>query len=340
MVYTLLLIFFLFSLVAFFPPQAKLLGNLYFVTMGIVLVLIAGFRGDVDRDYSGYVDMFNRQDFFVIEPTFSLISYFVHALVGSKPILLFLIYAVLGVAIKFLAIRQLTNLWFLSVVIYLGNFYILHEMTQIRAGVASGLLLLCVKPIYERDWKIFLFITTLACTFHFSALVILPLWFLGHNPRKIWLLISIPSSYVFYFSGINLIRVIPILGVQEKIEIYQNITELELYDFAKTNAFSLVFLAKISIFYFLLFKYDLIYTQNKYFSILMKIYSISLMSYLIFTTVPAISTRINELYGIVDIILVPMIFYVFKPIHFSRGIVVFIGLSLMLIMLYYSKLII
>lgn len=339
MIIILLTLFVLLSIVAFFPPEDKWARHLIFLFFGILLIVTAAFRGDGDFDYSGYVGMFNRQDTFTIEPSFVLISYVIHQFLGGNPIYLFVFYAFFGVSLKLVAIKQLTELWFLSLVLYLSNFFILHEMTQIRAGIASAILLLCIKPIYERDWKRFLLFTTLACFFHYSAVIIIPLWFLDLQPKKRWLLLSVPISYVICFIGVNFIMVVPIPGIEEKIIMYQKLRELESTDAVATNIFSFVFLAKVAIFYFLLFKYDLIHSYNKYFPILMKIYSFSLASYLIFTSIPAFSSRLNELYGIVDIILIPLLFYIFKPVYFSKAIVVFIGLCLLLIALFYSKLI-
>jgi hypothetical protein len=327
--------------IAFFPPEAKLIRNITFIILGLVLIIIAGFRqGDSVRDYDGYVIMFQNKSDTIIEPSFALISFLVHALLGDNSIYLFIIFAILGVSLKFVAIKQLTELWFLSVLIYFSNFFILHEMTQIRVGVASALMLLCVKPIYDRNLKYFLLFALLAFSFHFSALMILPLWFLNNKPQKKWLVVLIPISYLIFFLGINLITSIPIPGVHEKIEIYQKLQEIGDEAFTNINLFNLVFLTKIAIFYFLIYKYELLLSYNKYFSILMKMYCISLISYPIFATIPAFATRINELYGVVDFILIPFLYYVFKPIYFSRAIVVFIGLSLILIVLFYVKLIV
>lgn len=340
MIITILFVFLIIALIAFFPPQAKLAELVTFVTLGLLLILIAGFRnGELVRDYGMYLNMFQDKSDAIVEPSFIVITNVVHRLFGDNSIYLFVIFAILGVGLKFAAIKQLTELWFLSVLIYFSNFFILHEMTQIRAGVASALLLLCVKPIYDRNLKLFLLFAFLAFSFHYSALMILPLWFLNEKPRKKWLIILVPLSYLSFFLGINLIMSIPIPGIREKILIYQKLQELGGEESISVNLFSLVFLTRIAIFYFLIYKYELLHSHNKYFPILMKIYCISLISYPVFATLSAFSTRISEFYGVVDFILIPFIYYVFKPIYFSRAIVIFIGLSLLLIILFYIKLI-
>lgn len=341
MIFILFSVFFLFGLISFLVPQEKLYKTILFFALGLVLILIAGFRSEeVVRDYVNYVTYFHDQDFLAVEPAFVVISKIIYSLIGPYPIYLFLLFAILGVSFKLIAIKQLTELWFLSLVIYLSNFFILHEMTQIRAGIASAFLLLCVKPIYERDLKKFLLFALLGFLFHYSAIVILPLWFLGIKTRKKVLLLSLPIGYLVYFSGINLITTIPISVIQTKISMYQTLMELGNEESILINVFNFVFLSKILIFYFLLSKYDLLLSYNKYTPILIKIYCISLMSYLVLAVLPPIATRINELLAVVDIILIPFIYYAFKPAWFSKSLIVFIGMCFLFINLFYVKLIV
>ena len=341
MIFILFSAFFLFALISFFLPQERLYKTILFFALGLVLILIAGFRSEeVVRDYVNYVTYFHDQDFLVVEPAFVVISKIIYSLIGPYPIYLFLSFAILGVSFKLIAIKQLTELWFLSLVIYLSNFFILHEMTQIRAGIASAFLLLCVKPIYERDLKRFLLFALLGFLFHYSAIVILPLWFLGIKTRKKVLALSLPIGYLVYFLRINLITTIPISVIQTKISMYQTLMELGNEESILINVFNFVFLAKILIFYFLLSKYNLLLSNNKYTPILMKIYCISLMSYLVLAVLPPIATRINELLAVVDIILIPFIYYAFKPAWFSKSLIVFIGMCFLLINLFYIKLIV
>jgi hypothetical protein len=340
MIYILIILFVLFSLISFIPPQDSYYKIIIFIGLGIVLVFTAALREiGVDRDSVLYEEMFNNYDVSMVEPSFRLLSEFIHSYLESDIIYLFFLYAVFGVFTKLFAITELTKLWFLSILIYLSNFFIIQELTTIRAGVASGFLMLCIKPIYDRDWKRFLLFVTIAIFFHYSALVILPLWFLGNEPRKHWLLWSIPVGYLIYFTGINFIGVIPIPGVQEKLEMYKQLQELGDEKSTAINVFNLLFLARIVIFYFLFWKYELIASNNKYFPLLMKIYCLGLVVFLVFSTMPVVAFRINELFSVTEIILIPLLFYAFTPRVFSKTIIEFIGLCLFLIVLFYNKLI-
>lgn len=340
MIILLILILFLFFLATFFTfKNIKLERILYFV-FGFILIIIAGFRGKgTDKDYSNYVEMFRENDSANVEISFFLISKFINYYVGPYPVFLFVFFALLGVTLKLIAIRQLTEVWFLSFVIYFTNFFILHEMTQIRVGVASAFVLLSIRPIYERNLKLFLLYGAIGFCFHYSALLIFPLWFLGSELRKKWLIASVPIGYFVFFLGLNLIGVIPLPGIQEKIEAYRQMQELGYVEREVVNVFSLFFLIRVVVFYLILWKYELIVLNNKYAPILVKIYSIGLMAYLVFANMPVLATRISELFFVVEIIIVPFFIYVFKPLLFAKSIILFIGLSIFLMFLFYTKLI-
>lgn len=338
----LIALFFIISFISFFNIKNERIKNILYVILGVIIILFAGFRdGEKVNDYLVYIELYNHSNYsfdLIVEITYILISKFVYN-VFNDTLYLFVIYAILGVLLKLFAIKQLSDLWVLSIVIYLSYFFILHEMTQIRAGVAAGFLLLCIKPIYERNWKHFLLFAILGFLFHYSALIFLPLWILGRKPCKCFLIFSIPLAYVIYFSGINLIEYLPIPGIQEKLDMYQKAQELGVGGFGEINVFNLVFIVKIAIFYVLLWNYELLSERNKYTSILMTVFCISLMSFPIFAVMPVVGFRISELYGIVEILLIPLLYYIFKPQIIARTIVILIALVMLCISIFYNKLI-
>lgn len=339
MIIIILIIFTLATIIAILPIKSQIYKqNLYF-GFALVLISIAGFRGEgVDRDYLNYVYLFENFSNSLIEPLFYIISFIIHKFLFSDPLYLFVIFAFIGVSTKFWAIKQLSDLWFLTLVIYIGEFFILHDLTQIRVGIASGFLLLCIKPIYERNWKLFLLFSTIAILSHYSAILILPLWFINANkPRKIYLLIFIPISYVIYFAGTNIIGNIPIPYIKEKLALYQMLQKAGVDGFDKINVFNLIHLFRIALYYLFIFKLELLIEKNKYAIILVKLFVISLCSFPLFAFMPVVGFRISELFGIVDIILIPFIIYIFKPIWLSKIIVILIGLLFILTTLFYNN---
>lgn len=346
MIITIISLYILLIVIILFPFSEKK-ENILYSLFGITLFCIAAFRnGDNVRDYSVYKTMYEQVylgDNITIEITFYWISKLCYTLFHNQIIFLFIIYAFIGVLLKLIAIRQLTSLFFLSLIIYLCNFFILHEMTQMRVGVAAGCLLLSIKPIKDRNWKQFLILSCIGFLFHYSALIILPLWFLSNKYCSKWMLFLIPTAYIIYFTKYNLMELIypfiPIKNIQSKIEGYQELQIIGDSVWNEINVFNMVFVGKIIIFYFLLFNRKAIQKHNKYFPIMMKIFCISLFIFPTFATIPVIAFRISELYGIIEIILIPLLVYAFKPPIISKSIILVIATILLYASIFYNQLI-
>lgn len=137
----------LFSFTKFKPQY-----YIYFFFIGVILAVYSGFRS-TDADHDMYIYLYHHlNDDVDVEPSFNIIVNFSKIICENEPIIMFIIYAFIGVFLKLRAIAILSNFIFLSLAIYVSEYYILQEMTQIRAGIAGGLFLLSIKPLYNKKW--------------------------------------------------------------------------------------------------------------------------------------------------------------------------------------------
>jgi hypothetical protein len=344
MIIAVILLFILVACLAFMEKEQQIKDVWLLGGAGILLFLLAGFRdGAAVYDYEEYVRIYHTGAKGV-EISFVAIAWFVRTLLCDNVLFLFLIYALLGVAIKLTAIKQLSTFCMFSLLVYISNCYIYHELTTIRAGVAAGFLLLCIDPIYTRDWKKFLLFSFLAILFHYSALVILPLWFLKQERINTIVYASlIPVAYIIYFLNINIagaiVPLIPIEHIQAKFSAYQLKQQMEIGSFDTINVFNRVFLVQCLIYYLLLFKNEWILSQNKYACLIIKIQGVALASFLLLARMPVFAWRVSQLIGIVEIISIPLLIYVIKPRWGAKSCVIAIAAGLMLIDIFYSGLI-
>lgn len=302
--------------------------------LSFILVVFSGFRDSEHfMDYENYVnyfDGFNEN----VELSFVLISNIVKSFFDDSTAL-FVIYALLGVLLKIVAFKTINKDYiFLIMAMYLVNFYILQELTQIRVGVASAFLLLAIKPIYERKLWQFLVLITFATFFHYSALVLAPLYFLNGEKitKKKWVLL-IPTAYMLYFFNINLtqlVQFIPINSIQALYEMY--VDSLDFWEFDGVNVFNLLIFLRCSIAIFFVYNTDKLIESNRYFIIMLKIYILGIFAFVSLTDIPVLSFRISELLFIVEIVLIPMFIYLFNEKRLSY----FIPLSLGAIFLYFN----
>ena len=333
MVITLYSILLLTCVFAFFENRIADIRKVLYASLCFILIMLAAFRTvGIDNDSENYEFYFRNYDEplleNIVEFSFRFLSEFFSNIFDDVHIIFF-IYALFGVTIKFVAFQRLTPLMTLAIITYIGHYYILHECNQIRAGVASALFLLSVTYIANRQLLRAVCLMLLALFFHYSSLILLPLLFLSNKDmqtrqRMMWAL-SIPVGYLVYFLGISLSSV-PIPYISEKMEIYEALKDLG-FD-SDLNVFSAVMIVRNLIFLYLLYMYDTIRPYNPYLSLMLKIMGISLFAVKALAGVPVIAMRISELYGIVEIILFVGIYYTIKPSWLSKVIVMSISIVL------------
>ncbi len=301
----------------FHSPNKRL--GLY-ILLGIGLICVATFKdGSVLRDYQGFsnsIEGSKYADLDMKEPAFFAIQWITSFFPDSQILLALFLYALFGITTKLIAIRQLTEFWFVALAVYISYYFMNQDMVQIRAGVASGFLLLCIKPIYERNGKRFLLFALAAFLFHYSAIVIFPLWFLPAKGFKkgFWLSL-IPIAYILYFAHFDLVTLasyIPISAIQAKLKAYQKLAEIG-WDDWDFNPLGYTHLAKIFFSYFVLLNINKLQKRNKYTYVLTKIYILSLVIYLLFANTPTIAHRTRDVLAIVEVVLLPSITYIGVP---------------------------
>ena len=296
-----------------------------FITL--ILVLIAGFREiGIDRDSINYANSIQSIDFSIFsdlsfvdkEPTFYLIAYVAHWLFSDAVRGTFVIYALLGVTLKIIGIYRLSRIPLLSVFFYVSSYYLLHELTQIRVGVASAIFLLAIPDIADRNLKAYMAKTVLATLFHYSAVIMLPLYLILTSNRSGWFYFILPIVGVFFahsdkyvlnfvYTNMFLLNLIPSF-LSHKLINYIDLLQNGV--FAKVNIFGFYYLSLMVIYYFCIvnikrFKSDLDI-------LLIKILGLSLFILYFFSFLPVFAIRISEFLAIVIMILFASIVYIFK----------------------------
>ncbi|MEJ7587419.1 MAG: EpsG family protein [Ferruginibacter sp.] len=314
-----------------------------FIFTGLFLFAVAAFRPPaLDRDYNSYIRLFNMnlvlgQAF--VEPSFILLSNIIHHYLFGNPAFLFAIYAGIAVTCKFIAIRQLSDYAFLSILIYFSYSFILHDITQIRAGVSVGFVLLAIRPLYQRQGFKFLFFALLAIFFHYSALLVLPLWFLapGQINTRLYAAIIFISYGVFFFSDLvltNIINYLPQGILLNKIASYEsdNNTALNIFNSWQIMRCLLCFL--------FLWKIKIIQEQNPYSVLFLKIYVIATAAFVLLATNPTFAGRISDLFSIIDIVMLPSLLYIIKPAWVAVSVVILVCFLYLVLNVFYNRILV
>ena len=293
----------------------------YFI-LGVVLVLVAGLREvGIDPDSLNYEYTFLNHDSSSssitdnLEMSYLLISSLLSAFTNDVHFL-FLFYAFLGLTFKFIALRRLTEFWFLAVTVYISYYFISHEMMQIRTAALSGLFLLSLY--YQGEGRrLTAFLLILAGSFfHYSGLMLLPLLFLSSDymplkRRLLWMAL-LPASYVVFFLGLSILLALDIPFIGAKLMTYQQEEESGI-GVGYVNVFRPLHLFSIALMVYLMIFYDTIFKKSKYFTLLLKVFILGLCSYEIFAFLPVLAQRVNMLLLVVTIPLFTYICYTIRP---------------------------
>lgn len=303
----------------------NILKNYYSCSFLIVLISIF-----IDRsfspDYYAYID-YLKHDYILLEPTFRIIKLIVNGF-GNEYIL-FGIYALFGVGIKLYSFPKLTNLLFLTLLFYLCSYWIYQDLIQIRAGVASAIFLFSLPYLIDRNGKKYFITIFIAILFHYSAIILIPIWFIDSKLNSKYIYIAmIPIAMIMYFINLDLIRLlslIPIDYIQGKIETYSivsnSLSSRGVLLASEYNPFITWYIIKVLIVEILWFNINSIRKFNRYAVVLLKIFTISISVLWLLSGAPVIATRISEFLSIVQIILVPLLIYSIMPKFVSLSII-------------------
>jgi hypothetical protein len=227
----------------------------------IILILFSGFRGhQVDADSANYIDWFrsiSEDDFVNIfnlkDPAFYLVAHLSVSL-GFGVSFLFLFYAAVSLWLKFHIVKHFPGFKYshFYVYLYFCRFYFVHDMTQIRTGVAVGFISLALLLCREKKY-IFSFLMFLsAISFHLSAFLMAPFFLviaLGYRFEFRFPIVLFVCLSIFLAFKTNLILNFWVLDDMARLNVYLN----DEYSVQKISLLSVYFLAKCIIIGWLFF---------------------------------------------------------------------------------------
>ncbi|MFI3332545.1 MAG: EpsG family protein [Rikenellaceae bacterium] len=284
-------------------------------------------------DAANYIYNFESGSESRFEPAYQLLRDVVASLTANYK-WLFAAICSIALFVKFWAIDRIAPYIYGSILVYLSYFFILHDMIQIRAGVATGFLLFAIKYITERRLVPFLIFSAVAISFHYSTMIILPLWFVVRVrlSRMVWLSL-LPLSYIVVMLGAtsfeDIINHIPINQVQYLFDMYQS--QMSLGIGVHIDLFNLLTLARVAICTVLIANVERVEECVDHFGVWLMIYTISLMIFILLSNLPVLAFRLSELLQVTEIVVIPALVYCFSDRVFGKVVVVATSLCYLLI---------
>ncbi len=344
--FAILALFFCISCICLFDREKTYAVRYAYIGIGVFLFCFSAFKPiGIDQDSPNYVDYYYGINNEVLsdsmEFTFKWFIALAHTF-WADPRGVFVLYALLAVPLRAYAIVKNTDLWLLSVLVWMSNYYLLQDMTQIRVAVAAGKFLIGIWFLGRGRRREYLLMALLATCFHYSAVILFFLVFFGNKPLSrtwVYALGIIPAvGYIIYFLGIDPFAMLPIPFLQDKIDIYLEMRDKGLIGNA-INVFNIVFFLKFTVFYVMLWKHKLIEPRVPAFPLMMKLFALSTFCFSAFAMLPVMSFRLSELIGVVEILLIPCLAYTVRPLDYGKIIVMLYAFGCFALNVFYNQLI-
>ena len=316
--------------------HAKQFGQIrlsLFILSALTLILFAGLRqAGVGADDWNYVDKF----LIVPDLTKWLTGYYKYTFaeawmepayiaLGSlirvftdEYVFLFTVVAFLSVGLACYNYYRYTPFVFLTLVLFFVHTYLYRDINQIRSAVAAAIGLFLISQIYYRKHIKVIATLSFAALFHMASLSLAIVYFLSFfkvtRERLIYgYLISVILGLVGV-SPVLLLAILPDLGhVTTKLIGYA-------YDPNTADTISLFDLTSIKnsfIFLMLIYHWHYLAEKVKYFKVMMLFYSLAVSWRMAFNDFGMFAARIATFFGVVEVILVPTLLYLFKQRIFA-----------------------
>lgn len=303
----------------YMPSWQKML---ILITIGIALICISAFKPMTTADAVNYERYFYFHDDIIIEamtePTYRYLSR-LYLSMGFGVIAMFLTYALIAVSIKLALLWKLTPFVFTAMVVYVGIYYPLHDVVQIRSGVSAAFLLWSIIPLQKGRylWATVLFL--IATLFHYSSLAFLPILLVGNMEiGKYWkwiLAVSPPICLLLYIAGFGAFSLVPGNAIEGKLDFYKEIgTNAENYVPYK----QITFLAEFVTLYIFLYFYDTIHRHCCYTPILVKMLALEMAYFTLFADIEVLGMRLHDLFGLFNAFSYACLLYIIRPQYAVR----------------------
>jgi len=278
-----------------FIDRYSLLSKILFV----ILLLFAGLaasRGDAVQYKDAYEDGFGP----TFEPAINIIGNLCKLLhLGIYT--MFLIFAVIAIALKFSFFKEASNkLFFVTLVSYVSAFYVSCEMGAIRFGAAIGFVLFSIRYIEDKKAKKFVGIILLGSLFHATTLLMLPVYYLRWKKSLTKaLLVALVVSFL-----------VSLIDIESLIDtIFENyfpqaiiLVKYSTY-FHEPAYFTPALLKRVLFFFTISYFFNVLKEKQKWFATMYIMYFLSIIAFLMFKANHTAASRFSFMFSSVEPVL-------------------------------------
>lgn len=329
MVISLLLLFGICMSLSFIEEQLQNRDKmLLYGVFGIAMIFIAGMREvGVVPDADAYEELYYSDTdsvaMMLYEPSFNFIIDLLQSFsLGINA--LFFTYAIISIPVHLTLFWKISRLPLLTLTIYISYYFMMHEMVQIRAGVAAGFFLWAIYLYVEKKKFLTLIFILLATLFHYSAAAGLVIFFFSNrlpNWQRIALYALVPIGLIAYFSHFEAASLIPDELGGTRLMNYRELEEKgnsDLQEGWKLERNLLIWM-NFLVYYACIYFHDYIVKHFKYVTIAIKVQAIGFcFLFFVYGISKVVGNRMNDFFSVASILLWTASFYIFCPNLLSK----------------------
>ena len=274
------------------------------------------------------------------EPTFIYLSKLILACEGTIGTMFF-IYAIITIPLKVFALSKMTPYIFSALLIYIPIYFEVQDMIQIRAAAAATFLLSSILPLSRKQYLLSAILMICGIFFHYSAVAYLPFLLIGNRRlNQTWRIIIacvLPILIIMYLFKKDFLSLLPSDWLGGKIEFYKKTTEKGEWGSGFSPFYMVYIWIKCIMLFLCLYYYKYITEKSPLTPILINLFIASIFVILVFSSIPIISGRIGELYGIIDCIVFTFCMLVIQPKYMAKTSIALIGLYMLLHNIFFTE---
>jgi hypothetical protein len=254
-----LLIYTLFAILFLLQPNRN--NKAFFVFVGIVAILMAGFRdmiGGFDVYIYGQAYEIDYRIMLLFSPFEMGYTLFSIALgfINKNREFLFFIAALITISTQLMSVYKQSDKPGVSMFIYFCKFYI-FTFIYLRQGLAMSFMWLTIPLIMERKWIKYLLVSALAFSFHKSSLIFILLPIIAR--RKLPNALLIPGlllSLIIFATPLSVVfaQYVALFSENEKLAVYSN----------KSGGVNIFYVIELMIFISIAFMFKKKFYQDAY----------------------------------------------------------------------------
>lgn len=300
------------------------------VFITIMIIAVAGLRYETGVDWRVYTSMFEDTPpineisdplgriliFSSVDYGYCMFISLVKLMHGSIQTVFFII-SLVGSILVYKSVRIYSEGRIMSMLLYFSLLFFILDMSGLRQGFALSIFFYSLQYIYKRRFWPYLGLLLLAGSFHWSAYLLIPLYFVifkrFSTPMLVCIFILSLSIFILRIGWLQFVFVHVFGGLSNEFIASKIFTYTDTYE----NGRSLSVNTLVSIFFYiatfvLFFYYRLnLEVRNKYFNIFLNIYLCQIIAYFALFEFIEMADRLRLYFLIANLTLLPSLIFVF-----------------------------